>query len=349
MASSTVTASDWVKGISLSVLASIIGGASKLAIRKSWLLEQEHYRLDLHGTSISEQEDDEDILDRRQSHEDEEQQQDGIFLEGTPSLFASSLSQEGGEVEGADDRDNHREVVDEVLVEMSQQSLDEFDKSTPPPRDRPSRSSSGPLRQRLSLSVSRDNSLEAEQDPHPITASVMWSSSSLSTPAAAAARAADSPRSPSPIQIHLGATTTASVASSSGSRRRPSRLALRASAVASAAARGCRQSTAWVYVLRGFGMVGMTFLNPLCGVLAMNFASPSILAPFSGLTLVWIILFSDALIGEKPTSTQVLAALMIVLGEVVVALYGDHTNDDEISVQDVVRVRLFVPRRGWNR
>ena len=83
-------------------------------------------------------------------------------------------------------------------------------------------------------------------------------------------------------------------------------------------------------------MVGMTFLNPLCGVLAMNFASPSILAPFSGLTLVWIILFSEALIGERPTPMQVMAALMIVLGEVVVALYGDHTNDSGLTVEEVV-------------
>ena len=43
--STVVTASDWTKGISLSVLASVIGGASKLAIRKSWLLEQELERI----------------------------------------------------------------------------------------------------------------------------------------------------------------------------------------------------------------------------------------------------------------------------------------------------------------
>ena len=43
MVSSTagmITASDWAKGISLSVLASLVGGFSKLAIRKSWLLQE---------------------------------------------------------------------------------------------------------------------------------------------------------------------------------------------------------------------------------------------------------------------------------------------------------------------
>jgi len=39
---STVSASEWIKGISLSILASIIGGASKLAIRKSWLMLREY-------------------------------------------------------------------------------------------------------------------------------------------------------------------------------------------------------------------------------------------------------------------------------------------------------------------
>ena len=36
----SVTASDWAYGIGYSVLASIIGGASKLCIRKSWLMVQ---------------------------------------------------------------------------------------------------------------------------------------------------------------------------------------------------------------------------------------------------------------------------------------------------------------------
>jgi hypothetical protein len=54
-------------------------------------------------------------------------------------------------------------------------------------------------------------------------------------------------------------------------------------------------------VLRGSGMIGMTLLNPLACVLAMNYASPSILAPFSGLTLVWIVLLSNPIIGEQPT------------------------------------------------
>lgn len=85
--------------------------------------------------------------------------------------------------------------------------------------------------------------------------------------------------------------------------------------------------------LRLSGMVGMTFLNPFCGVLAMNYASPSITAPFSGLTLVWIVMFSDVLIGEQPTFQQVVAAALIMLGEVVVAVFGDHTNDQGTTLK----------------
>lgn len=88
-------------------------------------------------------------------------------------------------------------------------------------------------------------------------------------------------------------------------------------------------------------MIGMTVLNPLCSVLAMRYASPSILAPFSGLTLVWIVLLSHRLIGEAPTVTQVIAAMLIVLGEVVVAVYGDHYND-AVTVEQVRQSYLEV-------
>jgi len=84
------------------------------------------------------------------------------------------------------------------------------------------------------------------------------------------------------------------------------------------------------------GMVGMSFLNPLCCVLAMRYANPSILAPFSGLTLVWVVLFSGRAVGEHPGTSQKLACSLIVLGEVLVAWFGDHTNQSDASVEDVI-------------
>ena len=89
--------------------------------------------------------------------------------------------------------------------------------------------------------------------------------------------------------------------------------------------------------LRMIGMIGMTFINPFFCILAMNYASPSVLAPFSGLTLVWVILLSEFLIGEKPQKKQIAAAALIILGEVIVAFYGDHTSDDGITIQDVIQ------------
>lgn len=93
--------------------------------------------------------------------------------------------------------------------------------------------------------------------------------------------------------------------------------------------------------LRYAGMFGMTVLNPLCSVVAMNYASPSILAPFSGLALVWVILGAGVYLGEAPSKPQIVATLLIVIGEVVVAVFGDHTNDSGVTVEEVVRMRTI--------
>jgi len=96
-----------------------------------------------------------------------------------------------------------------------------------------------------------------------------------------------------------------------------------------------RNSQLLPYGLRYSGMFGMSVLNPICCVLAMNYASPSILAPFSGLTLVWVILGSPLVNNEKPSSQQILACCLIISGEVIVAIFGDHTNDEDTTVEEV--------------
>ena len=207
---SVVSASAWMKGISLSVLASIIGGASKLAIRKSWLIEQDQQQ----------------HLQQREQQESQNQHQ---------PLTATT------------------DATIESLIISSHIESD--------------------VHQSHSFS---DDVIPTIQDDH-------YSSHHR--------------------QHHVEAS--------------PNRLI--------------------PIILRTGGMIGMTALNPLCSVLAMNYASPSILAPFSGLTLVWIVLFSEALVGEKPSVRQVIAAALIVLGEVVIAFFGDHTNDEGISVDEVVR------------
>jgi drug/metabolite transporter (DMT)-like permease len=95
------------------------------------------------------------------------------------------------------------------------------------------------------------------------------------------------------------------------------------------------KAVSWFLYL--FGMVGMSFLNPLCCVLAMQYANPSILAPFAGLTLVWVIMLSGVVLGEHPRRTQKVACALIVSGEVLVALFGDHKNSSNMDVSAVVK------------
>lgn len=101
--------------------------------------------------------------------------------------------------------------------------------------------------------------------------------------------------------------------------------------------RKCHSHLLLCYALRGSGMFGMSVLNPICCVIAMNYASPSILAPFAGLTLVWVILFSPLVNKEHPTNNQIFSCSFIILGEVVVAVFGDHTNDQGVTVNEVVQ------------
>ena len=206
---SVVSASAWMKGISLSVLASIIGGASKLAIRKSWLIEQQQ--------------------------EQNQRQPLTATTESTNDVVVTSLS-----INDGDTHAQYSQITSSVDGD-THHVLNSFSDNIPDDH------------------YGRHNHIES------------------------------SPNRYIPI------------------------------------------------ALRTFGMIGMTALNPLCSVLAMNYASPSILAPFSGLTLVWIVLFSEVLVGEQPTVRQVIAAALIVMGEVVIAIFGDHTNDENISVDEVVR------------
>ena len=98
----------------------------------------------------------------------------------------------------------------------------------------------------------------------------------------------------------------------------------------------------------------MTTLNPYCCVISLKYASPSILAPFSGLTLVFIIVLSECTIGETPTSNQVVAATLIVLGQILIALFGDHTNVAVMGIMEVQQeysdpgfIMYIIAMVGW--
>jgi hypothetical protein len=231
MSSGTITQSDWVKGIGFSILSSIIGGASKLAIRKSWRVEEACRNLTT-----------------------------GDFM-----LLV--------------DTSHHTSVL-----------LPEADES--------------------------NIQCPAEK-------------SDLETQSAPMYVAEEQQRLQTSVPLR------------SNEPRVSFRGLLCAPPVANAPLAQTREQMAHkrlyqAYSLRGMGTLGMTTLNPLTTVIAMNYASPSILAPFSGLTLVWIILFSPLVLEETPSVRQVIACAFILLGEVVVAAFGDHKNDDGVSIHDVV-------------
>jgi hypothetical protein len=230
----SVTASDWAKGIGYSVAASIIGGASKLAIRKSWLMVKRTRNTVQNVIDIP--------------NRDEATNSRNLSQYESPTR----LMKIGGTNTNTSDDDRDKDECDGNNIQQHD-------------------SSSGNAA--FEIAEREESALTPTAHNHtpPITVSNM-----------------------NPKQVKR-----------------------------------------WAWVLRFSGMIGMTFLNPFFCVLAMNYASPSILAPFSGLTLVWIVLFSEAMIGEKPSRKQVTAACLIVLGEVIVAIFGDHTNDEGVTVDDV--------------
>ena len=89
--------------------------------------------------------------------------------------------------------------------------------------------------------------------------------------------------------------------------------------------------------MRWAGILGMSALNPIFDVLALSNANPSLLAPFSGLALAWIILLSEQLIGEPPQRIQVCASGLIGFGLILAMVFGDHTNNENATLEEVVR------------
>jgi len=237
MADAAVSAGDWIRGIALSVLASVIGGASKLAIRKSWLMVE--------NLTESSQQDTDGRSPPGIELPDHQKQQDEDLVVTSPS---SDAIDDDGIIDGTCGGFGGCEITEhigEIDGTLGGCAVTEHWTCGP------------------DLSFTDEDETQAQQ-------------------------------------LERGVTRTR-------------RLAL---------------------CLRVSGMVGMTLLNPFCCVLAMEYASPSILAPFSGLTLVWIISFSEALIGEKPTTVQIAAAGLIICGETIVAVFGDHTNPNK-SIEDV--------------
>jgi hypothetical protein len=250
-------ASDWMKGIFFSVVASLIGAASKLAIRKGWLMEE--HELQAGEERIWNGLNPNSRLQRQAIHDSHQQQQQ----RQAPSL------------------DEAVSLPEEFMGEMDQEREDE-------------EFSVGNRRRGRSIYTAV---VELDQG------------------------APDSSLAHS-IEFEMEESTQTS-----------------------AHGLWCSGCCSMARLLRYSGMIGMTFLNPLFGLLAMNYASPSITAPFSGLTLVWVIVFSRPFLGEVPSVAQRVASFLIVTGEVIVAIFGDHSNEDannKASVEASYREGPFI-------
>jgi len=245
-----VSPHDWVLGIAFSVLASIIGGASKLSIRKSWIMDTQRKQglISMAANTTSGSTCYEDVNKNNPTINNENV--------GNSNLHIHDGNQHRGGFE------HKMNILSPLEVSL-----------TPPPP----LSSSNPM--------SNNHSLQSpsSQDGY-----------------------------------HLDNTTTTTTTN----RNPKNTLSLHP------------KTTSWILYL--LGMIGMSFLNPLFCVLAMKYANPSILAPFSGLTLVWVVTFSSATLGEHPGWGQRVACGLIVGGEILVAVFGDHTNGEEKSVEDVL-------------
>ena len=96
------------------------------------------------------------------------------------------------------------------------------------------------------------------------------------------------------------------------------------------------------WLLRCVGLLGMIVVGPSLNIYALQYASPSILSPIGGgLTLIWIILLSEYTIGEKPRFLQIIAVFIIGIGQILIAIKGDHTNVYSLTLEQVHQQYFF--------
>lgn len=263
---SEVSAHDWIRGITLSVVASIIGGASKLSIRKSWLIYhanaarrgQQHHNVSICRSFKR-------LLFRgiRDAYEE---------------VFSPTNSLHKQHYEEEEPQSPPQDYINNTEIESSTNQ-----QITPLEVGSPSRGQSN------SNGLLQDESFSNDHVTTPSDTYFFNQNDNI------------------PYNNNHSSTNTNLLSQS---------------------------QISWLLYL--CGMIGMSFLNPIACVLAMKYASPSILAPFSGLTLVWVVLFSGIVLNEHPGKSQKIACSLIVLGEVLVAMFGDHTNGEDMNVTDVV-------------
>ena len=95
----------------------------------------------------------------------------------------------------------------------------------------------------------------------------------------------------------------------------------------------------WRKAIRFAGLCTVVAADP-ARILSFGFGNPAIVAPFSSLSLVWLILLANPIAGDKPNLTEVIGALVIASGVAVIAVFGASGNggsddrDDEFGIDD---------------
>lgn len=100
--------------------------------------------------------------------------------------------------------------------------------------------------------------------------------------------------------------------------------------------------------IRTYALLQMTVINPVLDIVAMYFCSPSIFAPFSGVALAWVVLLSAPLLNEYPEPIRIFGACLIVGGQVLLACFGDHTTDDDMTLQELVSFHTHKKKQKTN-
>jgi len=99
---------------------------------------------------------------------------------------------------------------------------------------------------------------------------------------------------------------------------------------------------AWAFYL---GLTINVAIGPLLEMSAYAFAAQSLLAPFGGLDTVWNALLAPFTLGETLTCRRILGIVIIMLGTIGSALFGNH-DDKDYTPQDfkdlLVTVRTLV-------
>jgi hypothetical protein len=77
-----------------------------------------------------------------------------------------------------------------------------------------------------------------------------------------------------------------------------------------------------------FAMIMVIFVGAVLSIVALAFASASLLAPFAGLSVMWSAVLAPPVLGETLTKGDIQGAVLIVTGVAVIGLTADKTEKD---------------------